>query len=150
MIAAKTGMQSAYFLERVDHRCRRKGVRRQPAARIRKQTSNSRQHHADRDETYDETGLRQIREGRLIRFGRVHFTRYLILVDGIDGRFGKLGRSVPPLEDGSVSSFSSTQSLRARLLPWRRRIAATCSIETSLISIETQDASLRLLADQPL
>ena len=69
MIAAKTRMQSAHLLERVDHRCRREGARRQPAARIRKQTGNSREHRADRGQAYDETGLWQFREGRLIRFG---------------------------------------------------------------------------------
>jgi len=62
-------MQSAHLLERVDHRCRREGARRQPAARIRKQTGNSREHRADRGQAYDETGLLQFREGRLIRFG---------------------------------------------------------------------------------
>jgi len=56
MVAAKTGMQSVQVFQTyliIECRCER--VRRQPAAHICKQASNSRDHHADRGEPHDQT-----------------------------------------------------------------------------------------------
>src|SRR6266436_772909 len=54
MVAAKTGMRTVHLFKGVYHRCRRECARRQPAARIYKQTGNPRERHADCGEPYDQ------------------------------------------------------------------------------------------------
>src|SRR5271165_2459601 len=90
VVASKTWMQSVHLLERVDHRCRRERVRRQPAAGICKQTSNSGDHDRDYCEPYDETRPRYLTARhlrQLIRFTLVHFglpSIYLISMSSSD------------------------------------------------------------------
>src|SRR6266478_8186614 len=70
MVAAKTGMRCVHLFKGVDHRYRRECARRQPAARIRKQTSNSSEHHADCGEPNDQARSWQWSGGHLRRFIR--------------------------------------------------------------------------------
>ena len=71
MVAAKTGMRTVHLFKGVYHRCRRECARRQPAARIHKQSSSRREHHGDCNEPQDRARSSQLIEGRLrdlIRF----------------------------------------------------------------------------------